>query len=157
MGQGACVYCGTPANGFDHFVPLSALVMLADSLTQIPGKVLVPACRECNLIAGRDVFPTIAAKRRFIHARLRRKYRRILAIPEWRDRELAELGPSLEKYVRSGQDTRRWLLARLAWRNTSNSEPATLAAIRSPFAVSGKGSAAKPANKPGTIASESAS
>jgi hypothetical protein len=149
--QRACVYCGIPATTYDHFVPLSAVHLIADCLDQIPGKVLVPSCGECNGIASDRVFPTIAAKRRYIHGRLRKKHRRLLDIPHWSDGELSELGYVLRDFVRSGQDRRQWLLARLAWRNTSNSEAVRLAAVRSPFIGVGKGSVARTASNVGTI------
>jgi hypothetical protein len=148
--QHACVYCGVRATCVDHFVPLSVVAMIADCLTQISGKVLVPACGECNSIASDRVFLTIAVKRRYIHARLRRKHRRLLAMPAWTDVELGELDYALQDFVRAGVERQRWLLARLGWRNTSNSEPVKLAALRSPFGVAGRGSAARTASSVGT-------
>jgi hypothetical protein len=148
--QRVCVFCGVRATAYDHFVPISVVTMLVGILDAIPGKVLLPTCGECNAIAGDRVFPTVAAKRRYIHTRLRFRYRKLLAMPHWSDAELAELGYALQDFVRAGMARRQWLLERLAWRNTSNSEPVQLAAIRSPFGAAGKGSAGRPANSGGT-------
>lgn len=149
--QRGCVYCGVRATTKDHFVPISVLALVADAIDEVSGKVLVPACGECNSIAGKNVFPTIAAKRRFIQDGLRRKYRSTLAIPAWSDSQLAELGYGLADFVRSGIARKQWLMERLQWRNTSNREPVKLARVRSPFTASGKGSATRLAAKSGTI------
>jgi hypothetical protein len=155
--QKACVYCGARATCYDHFVPLSVVAMIADCLETITGKVLLPSCGECNGIAGAGVFPTVAAKRRHIQARLRKKHQRLLAMPAWADDELAELDYALQDFVRAGVERREWLLARLAWRNTSNSEAVKLAGIRSPFGAHGRGSAARNVSSAGITWSASRS
>jgi hypothetical protein len=71
-------------------------------------------------------------------------------MPTWSQAELSELGYVLRDFVIAGQDRREWLIARLAWRNTSNSEPVRLAAVRSHFVGVGKNSAAQPASNGGT-------
>jgi hypothetical protein len=148
-----CVYCGVRATCRDHFLPLSVMTLIADSIEHVRGKVLIPSCAECNALAGNKVFPTIAAKRRYIQSRIRKRYRQTLGLPAWSDHELDELGYALNDFVQAGLEKQRWLLERLAWRNTSNSDCVQLAAVRSPFAASGRNSAMKPAVSHGTTPS----
>ena len=127
----ACVYCGVAAQSIDHFIPRSFSRMLAGEMrpghTRVP---LLPACFECNSIAGNRLFRTVAAKRRRIHARLAAKYRTYLEMPEWSEEELGELGWMLQTKIRGSLAVQHWMRLRLAWRNTSNSSAAALAAIR---------------------------
>jgi hypothetical protein len=149
--QKACVYCGARATSKDHFVPISVVSLIADALDYVSGKVLVPCCGECNSLAGDHVFPTIAAKRRFIHVKLRKRHKRLLEMPQWTDAQLDEMGYALSDFIRSGLERKQWLIERLAWRNTSNAEPVKLAAVRSPFIGSGHVSVAQNAVRSGTM------
>lgn len=88
----ACVYCGNPASQIDHVHPQAAHPNEANPHT---AGLLVPACGECNRIAGARIFKTLSHKREWIHWKLRRKHRRALALPYWSDQEKSELGPTL--------------------------------------------------------------
>lgn len=134
----ACVYCGLRATTSDHFVPLSVVQMLAACKENVGGKFLLPSCGECNVIAADRVFPTVAAKRRFIHERLRKKYRSVLAMPNWSDEEREELGWALQTSVNAGMAQKNVLIQRLAWRNTSNSSFVDIARIRSTLLAGGR-------------------
>lgn len=133
-----CVYCGSRATTIDHFVPLSVVYMLMDVVGEVTGKFLVPSCGECNRIASDFPFRTIAAKRRYIHEKLRKRYKKLLALPTWHKDEIDELSHSLADHVRSGMVRKAWLEERLKWRNTSNKECVSLAAIRFRFLGDGK-------------------
>jgi hypothetical protein len=121
----------------DHFVPLSVVQMLAGCGEIVTGKFLLPSCGECNAIASDNPFRTVAAKRRFIHAKLRKKYRRVLAMPDWSEDEREELGWTLRTSVDAGMAQKNVLEQRLAWRNTSNSTFVDIAKIR--FGLLGRG------------------
>lgn len=119
--DGVCVYCGDRANTLDHFYPLSMAARLYDlGLRATKGKVLLPACVECNSIAGHRLFRTVGAKRRFVQQRLREKYARIIRIPRWDDDDLEELGCLLQTHVRGGLNRKEWILARINHRNGGN-------------------------------------
>jgi hypothetical protein len=132
-----CIYCGLRATTIDHFVPLSVVHMLMACEGAVTGKFLIPSCGECNAIASDRLFPSVAAKRRFIHERLRKKYRKVLAMPDWRESEQEESGWSLRTSVAAGMAQKSVLLQRLAWRNTSVSTPVDIAKIR--FGLLGRG------------------
>ena len=137
---GICVYCGVRATTLDHFVPLSVVAMLSDVLNEISGRFLVPACGECNSIAGNKVFKTIAAKRRYIQEKLRKKYRLVLVMPEWTEEQKESLGWNMKTAVAEGLAKREWIKARLSWTNRHNSVSVELVKIRFALGVFGSGS-----------------
>ena len=145
ISQGSCVYCGAYPTTIDHFAPASviAAIMALDDL-EVSGRFLVPTCGECNTIASNRIFPTIAAKRRYIQSRLRWKYRKLLARrvdptlpklgePGWHQQCL-ELGldprDMLVQAALADAERKRFIEARLQWHNGMNNEPARLAGVR---------------------------
>lgn len=113
-----CVYCGRDATCLDHFLPIAHLrsvYQTAQPLTLWPLLFKVPACAECNGIAGDHVFRTYAQKRDYIRERLRRRYRKLLDRQRWDEEEIIELGPSLQQFVRARQRQRAELNERLHW------------------------------------------
>ena len=148
-----CVYCGVRATTIDHFVPISIINLLAELVDVRKGLFLIPCCRECNALAGNKIFPTIAAKRRYLHKRLRAKYKKLLASPLWREPEMADLGPLLSSRILAGEAKRQWVLERLEWRNKSNPAAVELAAIYSRLGGFGSNSARRNATTSGTHAS----
>lgn len=120
--NGVCVYCGAPATTEDHFVPLSVAAAMVE-VGQFPNGalVIVPACMECNSLAGAKVFRSIGSKRRYIHERIEVKHWEALAMPEWNEQELAEIGATMREYVLAGLREKEYTLRRLSWRNRDNS------------------------------------
>lgn len=98
-----CAYCGEYGTDVEHVIP---------RCTRLPTWTVF-ACRECNSIASGKLFPGFAAKRQHIRKRLRRKYAKVFAMPEWTDDELAALGPRMRQYVQDSADAREWLHQRL--------------------------------------------
>ena len=119
---GFCIYCGDRATSQDHFTPLSfvAAVQSLGMSVSAKVKVLLPSCLECNHLAGAKIFNSIHAKRCYIQKQLRRRYRKILQMPEWEGQDLTRLGPFLSRFVRDEIKKRAWLEERLAWRNRDN-------------------------------------
>ena len=109
-----CLYCGLPSKDEEHVVPHSFLKHLRDT-GYVREEVLVPSCRECNLIASNNVFDSYEDKYDYIHCRLRDKYRKVLEMPEWTQSELMALGPRLKRYMRSQLRLKALILDRLAW------------------------------------------
>ena len=96
MGLGRCYYCGDGAGGVDHAIPRVVLVRTREGDAAERGeasgirRLTVPCCRQCNAILG-------------------------LKIPDWREKELALLGPEMRKYVEDGIRARDAALERLRW------------------------------------------
>lgn len=152
--NGICVYCGMQASGHDHFVPLSVVSAIAGIVEYIHGTVLVPCCGECNSTAGNKLFPTVAAKRRWIQFRYRKKYNRIIAMKDWTVKELQEISWALQTTVRSGMIQKEILRQRLGWRNTKNPAAVNIAAIRLSIAGFGSNFAQSDARIPGIPTSD---
>lgn len=115
-----CVYCGEPATERDHVLPVSIAAGLdlrrAGVRREVRGGLwTVPACGECNRIAGGVAFTSILGKRRYIQRRLRKRYQRDLAAVMWSPEELEELGPTLRSAVESRLQRVIRLQLRLSW------------------------------------------
>lgn len=114
-----CEYCGEPAQARDHVVPrafrraLAGTRDLSELLSRMPDTV--PACHECNGIAGADVFDSLEEKRAEIQGRLAHRYRRVMGVPAWTDRELATCDGRLRESLEAAEHKRRVLLIRLSW------------------------------------------
>lgn len=109
-----CEYCGMPADTVDHFKPVH-FTNMASQLTQVEIGKLLYACRECNSIAGAEVFKTLAAKRKHIQTHLRKKYAKYLKMPHWSDDELEEMGSEMRRYILHCQTMKGLVLQRVRW------------------------------------------
>ena len=116
-----CYYCGGYTNGVDHVVPQVLLNRLreypewAEALASRRRKLLVPCCRECNNLLGSSYQDTLAERKEELKRRLHRKYKKILATPDWFNHEIMELGPKLQEHVMAGVMMRDFLKERLGW------------------------------------------
>ncbi len=112
-----CYYCGIPAGTVDHTLAQSILFRLRefpeaiDKLAAHMSRLTVPACRECNSTLGAKTFETLAKRKAYIKETYRRKYASLLNAPTWHEEEIDELGPTLAKFIRHGED-KRWLAQR---------------------------------------------
>jgi len=86
-------------------------------------KVLIPACNECNHIAGAKLFKSFGAKRKHIQKELRRKYAKLLAAPAWTENELNALGRELQERVRWLLIQKQRIEPRVSWRNVRSATP----------------------------------
>ncbi len=75
----------------------------------------VPACTECNSLAGMRLFVTVGAKRRWLKRRLRERYAKLLASPAWTKDEIADLGYGLRSHVQRSEEAREITRQRLSW------------------------------------------
>jgi len=117
-----CYYCGQISDTIDHVVPQSTLLQLATlEDTEITYKVLrqralkVPACRECNCLLSDSLQDTLAERKAFLKKKLRKRYARLLEIPQWEEGELDELGRNLNDYIRNSIKKKRLIRFRIAW------------------------------------------
>lgn len=65
-----CYYCSSPAKAFDHVLPVSLAKLMPYYEFSSELLTLVPCCTRCNSIAGNRFFTTLAAKKKFINARV---------------------------------------------------------------------------------------
>jgi hypothetical protein len=120
--QNICYYCGQRADSIDHVIPqyvIRMMVSLDDK--EITKKMLrrkalkVWACRECNCLASSSLQDSLQDRRDFVKNKLRKRYRRVLELPTWRDDEIEELGYNLQVFVRSSAKWREFVKQRIAY------------------------------------------
>ena len=100
-----CVYCGERADTKDHFPPYSW------SSTGF----LLPACTECNVMAG-DRWPDNFEMRvKVVKESLRWKYRHVLKTSRWADAQLNDIGYTLRTAVEPWREQRKIMVERLDW------------------------------------------
>ena len=107
---GVCIYCGCPGWQKDHLMPRP---WTGDAERR--HVLTVPACGECNGMIGDAPIFTITERRARAHTSIRRKYRRILEMPEWPVQERARLGHTLRQSIEKGVKQRAMVHARLEW------------------------------------------
>lgn len=100
-----CFYCGESSTDVEHVVPRRC---------ELPTWT-VPACHECNGIAGSKLFDGVLEKAEFIRERRRKKYRKLLKTPVWEEDELEELSTKLAHTVRMWTNAKKSIQAQLDW------------------------------------------
>ncbi len=109
-----CVYCGMPANTMDHLMPLSLMANLSDLNLNLKS-IKVPACMECNNLAGTVFFTSFQDKKKFIRYKISQKYAKTLAMPEWDKWELEEMGPNARQDIEMFLLKKKIILERLKY------------------------------------------
>ena len=97
-----CVYCGLTE---DHWPPQSLTIY----------GLLIPACRECNNIAGTNWASDFLERVAYVKENIAKKNKRVLRTPDWSVAELKRLGHSLRTKVESWQERKNITRERLAW------------------------------------------
>lgn len=113
-----CVYCGEVPIEWDHFLPLKFVHMLAVVEPELAHPYrrwmfLVPACKECNVLVGTEVFTSFDVKKTFIKEKIESRYRKILELPDWTEQELIDAGEGLASAVRASTRQRDEIRNRL--------------------------------------------
>jgi hypothetical protein len=117
-----CYHCGLPADSVDHVWPRTVLGRLdvapeLERVIQRAPQRTVPACRECNCLLGPGWYGngSLAARKRALKDKLRRRYAALLRTADWTEGELVQFGPNLREYIETSVRGREILEARLAW------------------------------------------
>lgn len=108
--RGLCIYCGKPGFTRDHLLPRR---WSGDAKRHFV--VIVPACGTCNTVLNDTLTWSITERRALCHARLRRKYAKILRIPDWSEEELREFGSDMRGYIEDGMAKKQEVLEMLDW------------------------------------------
>jgi NMD protein affecting ribosome stability and mRNA decay len=111
-----CYYCGQISDTVDHVLPQSVEQALANSgLTTTIQSELVSCCRECNCLLGNRPPWTKYARKQKIKTMLRKRYKKLLASPNWTEEELLELGHELKSSVLALQAEKALVKRRIAF------------------------------------------
>ena len=100
-----CVYCGQTANSDEHFPPAT--------MSRIG--VIMPACKECNVLAGTEWCFDFEMRCQYVKKRLRQKYRKALETPDWAKEELFELHGRLRGICSNWHQRKHLAIERLSW------------------------------------------
>ena len=91
-----CAYCNSPWNvGRDHVIPTCYL----REKRRFEGDWLIPACSECNTALGSQLIFNVPDRALWIAAVYRKKYAKLLRMPDWEDDELADVSLHLRKNI----------------------------------------------------------
>lgn len=99
-----CVYCGLLSTDKEHVFPISWInsskeLFAAGFDIKIPKEVIVPSCRECNLIATDHLFRTFTEKKAYIREKLLKRYKKFMSFKVWTNEEINELSGNLCQQV----------------------------------------------------------
>lgn len=111
-----CYYCGRPATDAEHVVSQALASMLdRDDMPDL-GVDIVPACHQCNGMLGARFYETLAKRKEAGKEYLRRKYQRLVEMPQWTDQEIADLADGrLRQYVLESIVAQEEVRKMLAW------------------------------------------
>jgi hypothetical protein len=110
-----CFYCGVPADTTDHVPPRSVRgELMALNITQWEF-VEVPACHECNCALGARALWTLPSRKAWIKRWLRKRYARLLVIPEWTEVERADISERLNAFIDEGLFAAQVAHRRIKW------------------------------------------
>jgi hypothetical protein len=115
-GEG-CVYCGVPADTYDHVPPLSKVHALGpEHFEKLSVRFwIVPACRECNILLNKVDGDTVGKRKARIKVILRKRYAKYLNCGHWTREDIEELGYNLRQMIESGANIKEWVERRLKW------------------------------------------
>src|SRR3990167_913416 len=92
-----CVYCNEDATELEHVIPASYFGFRSQDKEK---QWIVPSCQPCNRLAGSSVFFSIPEKAAHILKKYKIKYKKILGLPYWSEKELKELSYILRSSVK---------------------------------------------------------
>jgi hypothetical protein len=113
-----CEYCGTPATSLDHVTPLAfAENLRSESDASGYEFLVVPSCIECNGLASDILFPSFKEKKEYLAGAIWRRYKKLMQMPTWTEKELSALSGVTKADVESAVRLQRHIAARLEWAN----------------------------------------
>lgn len=114
MEQGdRCTYCGTLSEiEREHVIPASYFGRRTNDDTK---QWIVPACKDCNRLAGSATFFSIPEKAAYIVKRYKRRYSKALKVPLWTEQELKEISYKLRVRIEAAQEIKALLHRRLQY------------------------------------------
>ena len=103
-----CIYCGRRSGTRDHLLPRT---WTGDSKRHFV--VTVPACGTCNSLLGSVLTWSITERRAIAHARLRKKYRKVLEQIDFTPEQVREFGPGIRPDIVQGIENKKHVLEML--------------------------------------------
>ena len=102
-----CYYCGEfGADTLDHTIPYSYYSPTSVSGAKHKPKArkadlvpMVDCCRECNTTLHNKLIIDVRGRANYLKEKYEKKYKRILRLPDWEEKEIKKLGKSLRSTV----------------------------------------------------------
>src|SRR5690606_32573551 len=93
------------ANTTEHFPPASHSLR----------GWLLPACSECNSMAGTEFPEDFESRANLVNQKIRRKYRKEIASIDWHDDEIKSMGRGMQRGLKEWKEAVRIAKQRAAW------------------------------------------
>ena len=105
-----CYYCGEfGSDTLDHTIPYSYYSPTSVSGAKHKPKArkadlvpMVDCCRECNRTLSNKLIIDVRGRANYLKEKYEKKYKRILRLPDWKEKEIKKLGKSLRSTVIKG-------------------------------------------------------
>ncbi len=116
-----CYYCGRQATQIDHVVPQSTIRMIAMSTENITYDLMknraltVHSCGECNRLLSDSYQDTLIERKAELKKRLRRRYKKILEMPDWNEKEFEGLEWFFQSDIEYHLQKKELVKKRLKW------------------------------------------
>ena len=102
-----CYYCGEHgADTLDHTIPNSyyspASVGKKPKARKTDLVPMVDCCNECNTTLHNKLIIDVRGRANYLKEKYEKKYKRILTLPDWEEKEIKKLGKSLRATIKKG-------------------------------------------------------
>ena len=102
-----CYYCGEfGSDTLDHTIPYSYYSPTSVGKKPKARKAdlvpMVDCCRECNRTLSNKLIIDVRGRANYLKEKYEKKYKRILRLPDWEEKEIKKLGKSLRSTVIKG-------------------------------------------------------
>jgi hypothetical protein len=108
-----CTYCKESADTLDHVIPHTYVAKNSKQPRTYSKAEVVPCCRECNNLLGPDLYFTIAERADYLYTTYKKRYKKLLSIPQWDKDDIGELNNKLKKYVKASLKEKKRVQTRI--------------------------------------------
>lgn len=112
-----CWYCGDSADTVDH-CPAIEVAWACGTEALRSAKIdllLIPACRECNVLLGDIPLFTPESRGFWLYERLATRYKKVSDGGTFDDEDLQEFGYNLRHYLKNAAQSKQWIERRLSF------------------------------------------
>jgi hypothetical protein len=108
----SCQYCNSTHDLHrDHVIPKSYSNTTSFKNTEY--NPIVWACASCNTLLNNAAVHTIDERKDYLYGKLKQKFKKLLATPDWTAEELRELSPQLATKIKIKEREKQHIKQRL--------------------------------------------
>lgn len=101
-GYRLCIYCGLPADTYDHVPPISRVEDYRAYYLEREEYLKICSCRQCNNYLGDTIQPSVLDRLDALKIILEKKLSKYLRMGDWTEEELSNLNGRLKQTVEDG-------------------------------------------------------